>query len=49
MNVPGKKNRVATVMTFIETVSIFVFRAISFISVVIEIIFFVEILLISVL
>ena len=48
MNVPGKKKRVTTVMTFIETVSIFVFRAISVISSVIDIMIFVEILLISV-
>ena len=32
MNVPGKKNNVTTVMIFIDTVSVFVFRAMSFIS-----------------
>ena len=32
MNVPGRKNRVTSVMTFIETVSIFVLRAMSFMS-----------------
>lgn len=34
MNVPGKKNNVTSVMIFIETVSVCVFCAISFISVV---------------
>ena len=33
MNVPGKKNSVTRVITFIETVSVFVLSAISFISV----------------
>lgn len=32
MNVPGKKNSVTTVIIFIDTVSVFVFLAISFIS-----------------
>ena len=32
MNGPGRKNRVTSVMTFIETVSIFVLRAMSFMS-----------------
>lgn len=32
MNVPGRKKRVTSVITFIETVSIFVLRAMSFIS-----------------
>ena len=32
MKVPGKKNKVTSVMTFIETVSIFVLRAMSFMS-----------------
>ena len=34
MKVPGKKNNVTTVMIFIDTVSVFVFNAISFISLV---------------
>lgn len=32
MNVPGKKNSVTTVIIFIDTVSVFVFLATSFIS-----------------
>ena len=32
MKVPGKKNKVTSVMTFIETVSILVLRAMSFMS-----------------
>jgi hypothetical protein len=42
VNVPGRKNRVTSVMTFIETVSIFVWRAMSFISSVIVQMLFVE-------
>lgn len=35
INVPGRKNSVTRVMIFIDTVSVLVFRAISFISTVI--------------
>ncbi len=42
MKVPGKKNKVTRVMTFIETVSIFVLRAMSFMSFVIVSMLFVE-------
>jgi hypothetical protein len=42
VNVPGRKNKVTSVMTFIETVSIFVLRAMSFISSVIVHMLFVE-------
>lgn len=35
MKVPGRKNKVTKVIIFIETVSVFVFRAISLISFVI--------------
>ena len=42
IKVPGRKNKVTSVMTFMETVSIFVLRAISFMSSVIVTILFVE-------
>lgn len=42
IKVPGRKNKVTSVMTFMETVSIFVLRAMSFISSVIVTILFVE-------
>ena len=42
MNVPGKKNSVTSVMIFMETVSVFVLRAMLFISSVISFIWRVE-------
>ena len=42
MNVPGRKKSVTSVMIFIETVSVLVFRAISFMSLVIYSIFLVD-------
>lgn len=42
MNVPGRKNRVTRVIIFMETVSVFVFLAMSFISLVMCSIFFVD-------
>lgn len=42
MKVPGKKNKVTSVIIFIETVSVFVLRAISLISFVIISIFLVD-------
>lgn len=42
MKVPGKKKRVTSVMIFIDTVSVFVLRAISFISPLMLSMFFVE-------
>lgn len=45
MNVPGRKKRVTSVITFIETVSIFVLRAMSFISPVMVTMLLVDLLL----
>lgn len=44
MKVPGKKNNVTNVIIFIDTVSVFVLRAISLISLVIFSIFLVDFL-----